>query len=229
MQQSSKKVVVELINHEFPKTILDAPCGFGWLGDSIESSVVIDGIDLFAESSERYRTVFKKDLDLGLPDDLPTYDCVVSCEGVEHFANPGIFFGSSFERLNSGGLLLVTTPNVWYPESRLQFLFRGFFPGFPCLIGRIQKGSHMHIMPWSWPQLYLYLTLSGFIDIQLIHEPISRPKHWWERNFSLPQKLYCRRRMRKSKSNEEKRFWEVAISEASIHSRHLIVTARKPS
>ncbi len=127
--------------------------------------------------------------------------------------------------MEAPGLLIVTTPNIWYPAARLQYLMRGFFPSFPCLIGKIARGSHMHIMPWSFPHLYLYLKLAGFTDIQLHEEELSRPKHFWERLFALPQALYCRHRLKKARDPDEIDFWRQAGSGPSLFGRHIIVTA----
>lgn len=226
MQDSSKAVVLKILAQQAPKTILDAPSGDGWLSKRLPYPAVIDGIDLFETTLEGYRTVFNFDLDHGLPGTLPQYDAVVCCEGLEHFGNPLLFLESSKARLGAGGLIIVTTPNIWYPAARLQYLVRGFFPSFPCLIGKIARGSHMHIMPWSFPQLYLYLKLAGFTDIRLHEEELSQPKHFWERLLVLPQIFYCRQRKKKARSPEETDFWRIAGSGPSVFGRHIIVTAR---
>lgn len=232
MQESSKEVVAKFLNTYRPRSILDVPCGKGWLSKRLNYTADIDGIDLYTKPEQGYRHLQKTDLDDGLPKDIPSYDCIVSCEGVEHFANPGLFFRSSYQHLNPGGTLLITTPNIWYPMARLQYLFRGFFPGFPCLVGRIQKGQHMHIMPWSFPQLYLYLTLYGYTHIQLHNEALSHAKHNIEKLFALPQRLYCKRKAQKCTKQgkkEERRFWELCLKTPSLLSNHLIVTAERPS
>jgi len=225
MQESSKQVVLEILNRTKPKEILDAPSGNGWLGERLGYDAVVDGVDLFETKHPNYRNHLVHDLDFGLPDHLPKYDAVISCEGIEHFGNPDLFFKSAKERLKPGGIVMITTPSVWYPEARLQYWLRGFFPGFPCLVGRIKRGTHMHIMPWSYPHLYLYLKLNDFKEIELHEEPLSRPKYWYEKVLSLPQKLYCKSKVKKTQG-EEKAFWEASLSPPSLYGRHLIVTAR---
>jgi len=131
------------------------------------------------------------------------------------------------ELLEENGLFVVTTPNIWNSASKIQFLTRGFFPGFPCLAGKIQRGTHMHITPWSFAHLYLYLTLAGFRDIQLHEEELSKAKHFWEIPLAMPQKLYAKGKLRRAANEEELSFWEICGSPRSIYSRHLIVTARK--
>ncbi len=149
-----------------------------------------------------YRSFRAADLDHGFPADLPTYDALVSCEGIEHVGNPELFFRSAAARLHSGGTLIVTTPNTWHPAARVQYLLRGFFPGFPALAGRVEKGTHMHIMPWSFGQLYLYLTLTGFTDVTL-HDWTS-PSHGAAGNdcSALSSRAYCNSRLRKARTRK---------------------------
>lgn len=227
MQETSKIVTAGIINSRRPKTILDAPCGRGWLPEKLAYDACVDGIDLYEVPRGRYRDVLKHDLNLGLPSELPTYDCLVCCEGIEHIGNPFLFFKTAMGHLNPKGFMLITTPNIWYPAARLKFLMRGFFPGFPCLAGKILEGTHMHIMPWSFPKLYLYLRLNRFKNITLHLEPLSRPKHLLERFVALPQKIYCKGKIRKASDSEERRFWQTAVSGPSLYGRHLIVTAER--
>ena len=143
MEESSKIVVARIVNSRRPRLILDAPCGNGWLREKIPYDATIDGIDLYNLPEGNYRTIISSNLDLGLPAELPRYDGIVSCEGIEHFGNPSLFIKTLWDHLEEGGFIVITTPNVWYPASRLQFLVRGFFPSFPALTGRTRRGEHM--------------------------------------------------------------------------------------
>ena len=220
-------IVGQIARTAQPGTILDLPSGNGWLFAEIGTpGVAIDGIDLYQGRPADYRNFLQRDLDDGVPDELGRYDMIVSCEGIEHIANPGLFLKSARKHLNPGGTIVVTTPNTWHPAARLKYLSRGFFPGFPSLAGKIQSGSHMHIMPWSWPQLYLHLKLAGFADIQL-HPCIEEERtHLYEKVIALPMKSYCRRHARKAKSEEERNYWNTAAEPGSLYSRRLIVSAR---
>ena len=227
MQNSSKIVVLKIIEGLQPKSILDVPSGDGWLVKNLNPSISIDGIDLFQSKNKLYRKWKSLDLNEGIPDGFGKYDCIISCEGLEHFGNPERFLSSANSCLNDKGTLLISTPNIWYPRSRFQYMLRGFFPSFPCLIGKINRGDHMHIIPWSFPQLYLFLKLSGFSKIALHPELLSEPKYFYDKLLGLPQYIYCQRKVTKSKSIEEKMFWEMAASKESLHGRHLIITALK--
>jgi cyclopropane fatty-acyl-phospholipid synthase-like methyltransferase len=208
-------------------TVLDTPSGSGWLRAMIDPKVALDGIDLYDARPEGYRNFRAANLDHGLPDDLPTYDAIVSCEGLEHVGNPELFMRSAMARLNSGGTLIITTPNTWHPAARLQYFTRGFFPGFPSLAGRIERGTHMHIMPWSFSQLYLYLTLAGFADVTLHDLDEPKPRRAYERLLGVFGKAYCAGRLKKSANEEERRFWTQAGSPQSIYGRRLVVSAVK--
>ena len=225
MQLSSKQVVRETLEAIRPGRILDAPCGKGWLAEALNYDCEIDGIDLYDTPKAGYSRIVAHNLDNGLPEDMTGYDCVCCCEGIEHIGNPLLFLERGKRGLKPGGLIVVTTPNTWYPEARLQYLVRGFFPGFPCLVGRIERGTHMHITPWTFAQLYLYLALAGFKQIALKEEPLSRRKYAWELPLGWPQRVYATRRLRKAQTDEERRFWTIAGSHAAIYGRHLIVTA----
>jgi SAM-dependent methyltransferase len=168
------------------------------------------------------------DLDHGISTSLEKYDMVVSCEGIEHFSNPGLFFSSALAQLNPQGVLVVTTPNTWQPTARIKYLTRGSFPGFPTLAGRTKHGTHMHIMPWNWAQLYLFFSLAGFADITL-HPCMGKARMWLERSLSVGMWAYCRKRERKSLSEEERKFWTVAATDGALLSGQLVVSGRKPS
>jgi 2-polyprenyl-3-methyl-5-hydroxy-6-metoxy-1,4-benzoquinol methylase len=96
-------VVASILAERQPRTVLDVPSGSGWLGALLSYGPIIDGADLFADKPSGYRTFYRFDLDAGLPDHLPEYDAIVSCEGIEHFANPGLFLQSAKHSLIRGG------------------------------------------------------------------------------------------------------------------------------
>ena len=217
-------VVAEILNEARPASILDAPSGGGWLQPMLRFDHSIDGIDLFESKPSGYKNFINADLDKGIPDELRKYEAVVSCEGIEHVGNPLLLLESMKSHLVNNGVVVITTPNIWFPGAKLKFFMNGFFPSFPCLVSKIERGTHMHIMPWSYPQLYLYMKLAGFHDIRLHSVDEKKPKHIHEYFLGTPQRLYCKNKIRKSRTNEEKSFWEDAGSIQSLYGRRLVVS-----
>jgi cyclopropane fatty-acyl-phospholipid synthase-like methyltransferase len=220
-------VVAAILKSRAAASVLDAPSGSGWLRERLDRNVALDGLDLYETQPEGYRSFRATDLDHGFPGDLPTYDAVVSCEGLEHVGNPELFLRTAAARLNPGGTVIITTPNTWHPAARLQYFTRGFFPGFPSLAGRIEKGTHMHISPWTFPHLYLYLSLAGFKDIELHDVDEPKPRRAHEKLLGLFGKAYCANRQKKARNDEERQFWIQAASPQSIYGRRLVVSGVK--
>jgi SAM-dependent methyltransferase len=223
-------IVGEILRGSGAKSVLDLPSGTGWMRRQLpDPAVALDGIDLYESKPEGYRNFLNHDLDLAWPDSLGLYDAIVSCEGLEHIANPGLFLSSARDHLNPGGTLVITTPNTWHAAARVQYLTRGFFPGFPSLAGKIKKGSHMHISPWSWPHLYLYLTLAGFEKVELYPCFGDDRTTFIDRAIAALIRTNPARKARKAATEEERRYWKIAASDASMLSRRLVVSAKKPA
>lgn len=229
MQESSKNVLTTWLVGKSIQTVLDAPSGDGWLARSLGPAVSVDGVDLYENTKPGYRHFWKHDLDSGLPAEARRgYDLVAICEGIEHVGNPLLLLRDAWACTKPGGLLAVTTPSVWYPQARLQYSLRGFFPSFPALAGKVVPGSHMHITPWCYPWLWTYLKLAGFTGIELLPEPELTGKHLHERVLVWPARIYCRGKQRKARTEEERVFWRVCGTDASLLGRHLNVIARRP-
>ena len=223
-----RQVVANILNELRPANILDAPSGNGWLASLLKFDASIDGLDLFAHPPAGYRYFENADLDMGLPDNLRLYEAIVCCEGIEHFGNPDVFLKTVCIHLVSKGVVIITTPNIWFPAAKLTFLVKGFFPSFPSLVGNISRGNHMHIMPWSYPHLFLFLKLNGFENIALHDVNEKKPKRIYEYILGLPQRLYCFQKRKNASTQEERDFWTTAGSKQSVYGRRLVVSATKP-
>lgn len=221
--KSYMPAVVSLILERKALLCLDAPCGSGWLRSTLPNEVVLDGVDLYESAVTGYRSVITHDLDNGLPQTLEKYDAIISCEGLEHLGNPLLFLQHCCDLLKENGVLILSTPNSWYPGSRFRFFRTGFFPSFPSLVGKVHRGSHMHILPWSFPQLWLFFRLAGFSDIKLVDLQERKPKHLYEHVIGIPMMIYCLLKVKKSKSKEEIDYWTQAGSKQSLYGRRLLV------
>jgi len=229
VQESSKQAVIKYLKGRRFESVLDVPSGNGWLQSALGHETPVDGIDLYVDRQEGYRRFWTHDLDTGLPDECGDYDLICCCEGLEHVGSPLLLLRRFQYALRPEGTLIVTTPNVWFPQARLQYLFRGFFPSFPPLPDKVRPGTHMHITPWSYPQLYVFFRLSGFPAPEIVTEPLFRSTHVHERLLALPARWYCRGKLRKATTPEARDYWRAAGSTESLLGRHLIVAATKPA
>jgi SAM-dependent methyltransferase len=221
-------VVTKYLNKHQPALILDCSSGSGWLKEGLSYQARLHGLDLYDKKPNGYEAFAAADLDEGLKKvSTEDYDMVVSCEGIEHLGNPLLFLKSAFNVLKKDGHILITTPNTWHPASKVKYLLNGFFPSFPSLAGKIVHGSHMHITPWTFPHLYLYLSLAGFKNIAVHALEQDKPKHGYEKVFGFPQYLYCKRKLKKSKTIEERHYWSQCLSKDSLYGRRLVVSANK--
>jgi 2-polyprenyl-3-methyl-5-hydroxy-6-metoxy-1,4-benzoquinol methylase len=113
--------------------ILDAPCGSGALAVALaELRFAAVGADLDTEAAAMLGPAFSRvDLNESLPWKEQTFDAVFSTEGIEHLENHFFFLREICRILKTGGILLLTTPNITALRSRVRFfrqrLFRARF------------------------------------------------------------------------------------------------------
>lgn len=226
-------IVVDILRSIAADRVLDAPCGQGWLGDTLPAAmgrpVTLDGVGLweFPPSRSGYQSVCAHDLETPLSVAEP-YDAVVCCEAIHLLTNPGVLLQSLYGALRPGGTVIITTPNTWYFRSRLQFLLRGFHSGFRPMVDRERGRDYITYFPWSFPQLHLLLTHYGFGDITLHEVDEVKPKRLVEHVLAVPSRLYYRQRIKRAESEQAQAFWKQASSCQSVHGRWLVMSARRP-
>lgn len=222
-------VVLSILQERKAQTVLDAPCGDGWLGYALKdrkSGVVVDGACLweFPPADGSYRSVIEHDLNKLLPE-TRQYDAVVCCEAIHSLSSPGCAVDSFANSLRPGGTVIITTPNTWYMRSRLQFFLRGFHSGFRPAVTRKPGEGYVTYFPFTFCLLHQLLTHHGYRDIQLHEVNERKPMRWIEHLLALPGQLYYRMKRRQAKSPEEADYWEQAGSRQSVHGRWLVVSA----
>jgi ubiquinone/menaquinone biosynthesis C-methylase UbiE len=102
-----------------------------------------------------------------LPYDNESFDIVTATEIIEHLENPRSFLRDISRILKPQGICVLSTPNVLSLNSRLRYLFFGFFELFgPLPIeGRTIESCSGHISPISYFYLYHAMKESGFNEI----------------------------------------------------------------
>jgi SAM-dependent methyltransferase len=91
------------------------------------------------------------------------FDLVVCVETLEHVENPRKVLRSIRALLRPGDRLLVSTPNIAHPHSRLKM----FLVGAPYLFGpgHYYQPGHISMLP-DW-MLTEHVRLAGFTDIEV--------------------------------------------------------------
>ncbi|MCV2491471.1 methyltransferase domain-containing protein [Geodermatophilus sp. YIM 151500] len=91
------------------------------------------------------------------------FDMVVCVETLEHVENPRKVLRTMRSLLRDGGTLLVSTPNVTHPHSRLKMLLMGA----PYIFGpsHYYQPGHISILP-DW-MLTEHVRLAGFDRIEV--------------------------------------------------------------
>jgi SAM-dependent methyltransferase len=86
------------------------------------------------------------------------YDIITAIELIEHLENPRHFFRECSAALVSGGIFLITTPNIESSHSRVTFLLRGRFEWFE----EDHYHSSGHLTPLTQWQLVQIARETGF-------------------------------------------------------------------
>jgi len=109
------------------------------------------------------------------------FDLVTSSEVVEHVENYRALLREAFRVTASGGVIVVTTPNVLNVNSRVRYLISGFANLFGPLPVRNDKlySTDEHITPIPYFYLAHALLDAGFDDIELSIDKAQKTSVFW--------------------------------------------------
>jgi SAM-dependent methyltransferase len=109
------------------------------------------------------------------------FDLVTSSEVVEHLENYRSLLREAFRVTASGGVLVVTTPNVLNVNSRVRYLVSGFANLFGPLPVRNDKlySTGGHITPIPYFYLAHALLDAGFDTIELSIDKVQKTSAFW--------------------------------------------------
>lgn len=176
-QPALRQLVTAYFSALPPGRFLDVPCGDAWLSAALSGQ----GFECLAADLKQPNRVpagvafHAVDLDQPLPFADQSVDYVACVEGIEHVDNVHALLRGLGRVLRPGGTLVVTTPNILSVKSRLRYLVRGRFYGFPYLVDDVIKGEHAHISPVGLPTLDFAARRAGLERQAVLPYPV-RPK-----------------------------------------------------
>jgi 2-polyprenyl-3-methyl-5-hydroxy-6-metoxy-1,4-benzoquinol methylase len=128
---SSHSRIIEWIDQERPKTVLEVGTATGYLtSEMVKRGCEVTGIEqdpemakIAAQHCEKMIVGDVESLDMS---ELGTYDAIILGDVVEHLRNPREFLQKTGKLLNKNGKILISLPNVANIWVRLNLLFGRF-------------------------------------------------------------------------------------------------------
>lgn len=144
---------------------LDLGAGFGLLSKRLkDAGFAVTACELDPERISNVRKLGIEcdsvDLDGKLPYKNGKFDIVVSSDVIEHLKSPYNFVQEAGRVTKTGGIFIVSMPNImnWY--SRLKFLVSGVYNNY--FTEKEFEGDGYHISPLHYLQLKWMLEQAGF-------------------------------------------------------------------
>ncbi len=115
--------------------LLDFGAGRGTLTRRLQESgrfASVSGVDLYPRSAEVPESICweRADLNGSTPFPAGSFDLVVASEVIEHLENPRAMCRELWRILKTGGLAIISTPNVETLRSWVSAVLRGYFVEF---------------------------------------------------------------------------------------------------
>lgn len=168
------ETVEEILRNEKRGLVLDVPAGEGAVALRLQN-LGFDVIcsDLYTEIFNLPGTEIRRgNMDEKLPFDDESFDYAVCVEGLEHIENPANAIREFARLLKSGGMLIISVPNIMNIEERLKWLFFGYTSHFKPIsedvlnsIPEYAKGMDeiaLHVNPIGYSEVRFLLEKAGF-------------------------------------------------------------------
>jgi 2-polyprenyl-3-methyl-5-hydroxy-6-metoxy-1,4-benzoquinol methylase len=213
--------------------VLDAPCG-GAAALTLalqERGFNGTGADLDLDAEIRLGKAFAKaDLDAPLPWPDKSFDAVFSTEGIEHLENHFSFLRELCRILKSGGVLVLTTPNITSLRSRVRFFGSGFFGRDSRPLNEAGRHPLHHIGLATFPELRYEMLMSGFQLLEVRHTHV-KPVSYLYSIYAPFMWLYTLLAFRKEKDAEQrkrnKEIFATLFSPSLLFGECLMLVAKK--
>jgi SAM-dependent methyltransferase len=216
--------------------VLDVPAGEGAL------AVRLKNAGFSVHCCDLYPSIFKPldieirsgNLDVSLPYENASFDCVVCVEGLEHINNPSNAIAEFARVLAPGGNLIVSVPNIMNIEERFKWLINGYTSHFKPLSAEAQKKIRLqfpgmdeiafHANPIGYSEVRFLLEKYGF-RLDGVHADKPKSNSW----IYMPVVALIRIIGKLASANRRKERWtqELNSKEVLLGGNTLIFSAKK--
>ena len=133
MNAGRRKHIIDLIPSQ-TKTVLDIGCGVGDFAAFLQKKEYkVWGVDISKDVLSQAEGSLESSFCFNVEDEqwpaelmLKKFDVVIASEIIEHLFHPDIFLKKLKPLLNTGGKIIITTPNFLFWKNRLKILFGKF-------------------------------------------------------------------------------------------------------
>jgi len=201
---------------------LDIGAGRGELIEELRRSLPLKSsacdfhVERFAAKGISCVQVNLNDQSLPYPD--AQFDLVTSSEVVEHVENYRALLREAFRVTASGGIVVITTPNVLNVKSRVRYFISGFANLFGPLPVRNDKlySTGGHITPIPYFYLAHALLDAGFDKVELSIDKVQGTSVFW---LALLAPLIFAGKHR-FMTRERKKFKTITVENAPLVASH---------
>jgi len=156
-------VLEELLARVSAGSVLDAPCGGGFLANRMsDAGLDVIGVDIDTPELADKFEFRRADLSAALPLPDAAVENIVSVEGIEHLERPFEFVRECHRVLRDDGLLIMTTPNISSLRSRWRWFLTGFHNKCKYALDEANPTPLHHINMLSYHKLRYILHTNGF-------------------------------------------------------------------
>lgn len=162
--KNTHNVVAELLGEGADyKVVLDLPCGEG----AFSKRMLERGADVFSADCLNILKIPHAqfslvDMNERLPYADAMFDAVVCIDGIEHIERPFDFIKECRRIIRTGGVLIISTPNLTALRSRWRYLLTGFHQGEKSPLDESRYTPYHHLSLVSFPELRYRLHANGF-------------------------------------------------------------------
>lgn len=213
--------------------LLDVPCGrgaFARRASQHRATVYAGDVEALLTSNEGIRFQ-EMDMDQPFPFEEGSFTDIVCIDGIEHIERQFDFIRQCNRTLQTGGHLVISTPNLSSARSRWRYLWTGHHNKGKTPLDEMELSPLHHRSLLSFPELRYLLHTNGF-QIETVTTNRIKPIAWiymvfWPLCYLATQRAYLREEKDPRLRATNRQVFKQMLSRDVFFGETLIVRARK--